>query len=107
MDAINTTLANLGVDAATAGVWAGAGFLLGLILIGRRPLGLLGDLLLGIIGGIAGGFLFNRTGLDLDQYATRIAPSLGEENAAYVGAFAEAFIGALVLLILARVLIRR
>lgn len=114
MEAVNNFAATyLQTDATTLGIWAGAGFLLGLILIGRRPLGLIGDLLFGIIGGVGGGYLFNRTGLDLDQYVARIAPSLQNadgsmsQNAIYIGSFAEAFIGALVLLILLRIIIRR
>jgi uncharacterized membrane protein YeaQ/YmgE (transglycosylase-associated protein family) len=61
---------------------------------------------------VAGGWAFNRfdenvPAIDLGQYAKQAASSLTDVNAAYIGAFAEAFIGALVLLILARLLIRR
>jgi uncharacterized membrane protein YeaQ/YmgE (transglycosylase-associated protein family) len=112
MDALNRIAETLGADVNTIGVWAGAGFLLGLIMIGRRPLGLIGDLLLGIIGGAAGGWAFNYfdesvPAIDLGQYAQRVASSLSEQSAGYIGAFAEAFIGAFVLLILARLFVRR
>jgi len=107
MNAVNDLLAKLGVDATTAGVWLGAGVIVALIMIGRRPLGLFGDLLISILGAVAGGWASGRFGLDLGPQAMRIAPSLTETNAAYVGAFAEAFIGALVLLVVARLVIRR
>lgn len=107
MDSLDQYAAYLGVDAITAGVWIATGFLLGLIMIGKRPLGLLGDLFFGIAGAIGGGWGFIRAGIDLGEYATQIAPSLSELNAAYVGAAAEAFIGALVILILLRLVIRR
>jgi uncharacterized membrane protein YeaQ/YmgE (transglycosylase-associated protein family) len=100
----------LGVSAITAGIWAGAGFVLGLIMVGRRPLGLFGDILLGLIGGVGAGWALNRFGgemLDLGKYERQIAPSLSEVNAGYIGAFAESFIGALVLLLLIRLFIRR
>ena len=96
----------LGTDPLTLGIWAGAGLVLSLVLIGRRPLGLLGDIVLGVLGGIAGGWAFNRFGVDLGVYATRVAPSLTVEATRHIGAFAEAFVGALALPVLARLLIR-
>jgi uncharacterized membrane protein YeaQ/YmgE (transglycosylase-associated protein family) len=117
MEAFNSIAATLGTDINTIGVWAGAGFLLGLIMIGRRPLGLVGDLLLGIIGGVAGGWAFNTfddrvPAIDLGPYVLNAAAGLGvtsltEVGAAYIGAFFEALIGALVLLIIVRLFVRR
>ncbi len=62
MEALNNIVATLGVDLTTAGIWLGAGFVLGLIMVGRRPLGLFGDILLGLVGGAAGGWAFERFG---------------------------------------------
>jgi len=107
MEKINEIVAMLGVDLTTAGVWAGAGLVLGVILIGRRPLGLIGDILFGVIGGIGGGWAFNKFEIDLGQYATQISESITPETAALIGAFAEAFVGALVLLVILRILVRR
>jgi uncharacterized membrane protein YeaQ/YmgE (transglycosylase-associated protein family) len=79
-------------------------------MVGRRPLGLFGDIVLGLVGAIGAGWAFVRFGgeaADLGKYARQIAPSLTDANAGYIGAFVEAFIGALVLLILIRLLIRR
>jgi uncharacterized membrane protein YeaQ/YmgE (transglycosylase-associated protein family) len=111
MDKVNAALgavaAALGTDVLTLGVWAGAGFVLSLILIGRRPLGLAGDVLLGVAGGIGGGWAAKRFGIDLSVYALQIAPSLSENAAGVIGAFAEAFVGALIPPVLARLVIRR
>lgn len=107
METLNQYAAYLGVDAITAGVWIGTGFILGLIMVGKRPLGLLGDLIFGIAGAIGGGWGFIRANIDLGEYATQVAASLDATTAGYVGAAAEAFIGALVILILLRLIIRR
>lgn len=107
MDKLNEYAAMLGADATTVGVWAGAGLILGVILIGRRPLGLFGDLLFGILGGVGGGWAFNKFNIDLGQYVTKVSDSLSENTVALVGAGLEAAVGALVLLILLRLLIRR
>jgi uncharacterized membrane protein YeaQ/YmgE (transglycosylase-associated protein family) len=113
METLNNFAASLGVDLIMAGIWLGAGFVLGLIMVGRRPLGLFGDLVIGLIGGGASGYLFHRFGgttIDAGQYVSMLAPSLDDANPnypAYIGAFAEAFVGALVLLVLVRLFIRR
>jgi uncharacterized membrane protein YeaQ/YmgE (transglycosylase-associated protein family) len=118
MEALNSIATALGAESInTVFVWVGAGFLLGLIMIGRRPLGLLGDLLLGVIGGVAGGWAFLRfagsvPAIDLSQYVSSLATRVGvtsltETGADYIGAFLEAFVGALVLLILTRLFVRR
>lgn len=107
MQTLNEAAAYLGVDAITLGVWLGTGFMLGLIMVGKRPLGLLGDLFFGMVGGLGGGWGFVQADIDLAQYASQIAPTLSEQSAGYVGAAAEAFIGALLLLVLLRLVIRR
>ena len=96
----------LDTDLTTLAIWAGAGFVLSLILIGRRPLGLLGDILLGVLGGIGGGWAFQRFGVDLGAYAAQIAESLSADATRHIGSFAEAFVGALVPTLLARIFIR-
>lgn len=107
MESLNQYAAYLGVDAITAAVWIGTGFVLGLIMVGKRPLGLLGDLVVGILGAVGSGWGFIQADIDLGDYAAQVAPTLSEPNAGYVGAAAEAFIGALVILILLRLVIRR
>ncbi len=107
MDVLNQYAGYLGVDAITAGVWIATGFVLGLIMVGKRPLGLMGDLFFGIAGAVGGGWGFIRANIDLGQYATQVAATLSETSAGYIGAAAEAFIGALVILILLRLVIRR
>jgi uncharacterized membrane protein YeaQ/YmgE (transglycosylase-associated protein family) len=118
MEALNSIATALGAESInTVFVWVGAGFLLGLIMIGRRPLGLIGDLLLGIIGGVAGGWVFLKfagglPALDLAAHVTNLATRVGvtsltETSAGYIGAFLEALIGALLLLILTRLFVRR
>jgi uncharacterized membrane protein YeaQ/YmgE (transglycosylase-associated protein family) len=97
-------------DVTTAGIWLGAGFVLGLIMVGRRPLGLIGDLIAGLVGGAGAGYAFDRfapASLDLAQYPQKLLHSLSHERAEYVVAFVIAFVGALILLILMRLLIRR
>ena len=94
-------------DLTTLAIWAGAGLALGVILVGRRPLFFIGDVILGVAGGIGGGWAANRFGLDLGQYVSRVAADLPEGMDERIGAGAEAFLGALVLLLLARILIRR
>ncbi|MGD2133192.1 MAG: hypothetical protein PVI23_10395 [Maricaulaceae bacterium] len=108
MEYVNQAVELLGAgDVTTLAIWAGAGLLLGIILVGRRPLFFIGDVVLGVLGGIAGGWAFNRFGVDLGQYVTQIAPDVSETLAAQIGAGVEAAIGAIVLLILARIVIRR
>lgn len=114
MEALDGIAQQLGAaDSIVLAVWAGTGLVLGLIMIGKRPLGLLGDLLFGIIGGVGGGWLFLKFAhprdINLGTLIQENIPvdSLTPENAVYIGAAVEAFIGALVILVILRIIIRR
>jgi len=93
-----------GIPAVTLIIWCSAGLVAGMLLMGRRPIGLLGDLIVGVLGGFLAGWVVSKTGFDLGQYIS------GIESAAlkgYLVAFLTALIGAVVVLIILRVLIRR
>ncbi len=114
MEVLNNIAAQLGAaDVVVLAIWAGTGLVLGLIMIGKRPLGLLGDMILGAAAGVGGGWAFlnflHPRDINLATLIQENIPleSLTPENAIYIGAAAEAFIGALVILILLRLIIRR
>lgn len=64
-----------------------AGFVAGNVMKAKRPYGALGDIVLGIVGGMVGGFLLTLVGLGANGL---------------VGSFVTAFIGAVVLIWAAR-----
>ncbi len=68
-----------------------AGWVAGQIMGGRRPYGLLGDLVLGLIGGVAGSWLFG---------------VLGIAAGGYIGYFVTALVGAILLIFLVRLIKR-
>jgi uncharacterized membrane protein YeaQ/YmgE (transglycosylase-associated protein family) len=76
-------------------VGAIAGWLAGLVVKGRG-FGLVGDIIIGIVGALIGGWLLPRLGI-------RISAGI---NNVEIGQFIEAFIGAVILLIILR-LVRR
>jgi uncharacterized membrane protein YeaQ/YmgE (transglycosylase-associated protein family) len=76
-------------------VGAVAGWLAGLVVKGRG-FGLVGDIIIGIVGALIGGWLLPRLGI-------RISAGI---NNVEIGQFIEAFIGAVILLIILR-LVRR
>lgn len=69
-----------------------AGWLAKKVIPGEGPGGILGDLVIGIVGSVIGGFLFSRTGL---------------ESSGIIWTIFTAFFGAVLLLWLARTLTRR
>lgn len=69
-----------------------AGYVAGLILKGRRPFGLIGDMILGIVGAFVGGWLLGAIGIALPG--------------GLIGSFVVALIGAVIILFVVR-LIRR
>jgi uncharacterized membrane protein YeaQ/YmgE (transglycosylase-associated protein family) len=76
-------------------VGAVAGWLAGLVVTGRG-FGLVGDIIIGVVGALIGGWLLPRLGIHI---------SAGINNVE-IGQFIEAFIGAVILLIILR-LVRR
>lgn len=93
------------IDLITIGIWAAAGVVLGAVfLVGRRPLGFIGDVVLGIIGGFLAGFAGVKLGFDFANYIP--ADMVSVDNAARISSFITALIGALVLLILIRLIKR-
>jgi uncharacterized membrane protein YeaQ/YmgE (transglycosylase-associated protein family) len=64
-----------------------AGYLAGSVMKGRRPYGLVGDLVLGLLGAVVGGFLLSL---------------LGFSGSGLIATFITAFIGAVVLIFLVR-----
>jgi uncharacterized membrane protein YeaQ/YmgE (transglycosylase-associated protein family) len=102
----------LGVSAdyTTLAIWAGAGIVAGALLLGRRPLGFIGDLIVGILGGALGGwgadYAAANLGFDANTMVEGWVPESYASYAPYVSTFATAFVGALVLLIIIRLLKR-
>jgi len=68
-----------------------AGYLAGNVMKGRRPYGLIGDLILGLLGAVVGGFLLSL---------------LGFSGSGLIATFITAFIGAVILIFLSRQLKR-
>ncbi len=68
-----------------------AGWLAGKIMKGRKGYGLLGNIIVGCIGSLIGGFLLDILGISL---------SLGIKYGDLIGSLITAFIGALVLLVI-------
>jgi uncharacterized membrane protein YeaQ/YmgE (transglycosylase-associated protein family) len=65
-----------------------AGMLAKMVVPGEGPGGILGDLIIGIVGAFAGGWLFNTF--------------LGHSYSGWIGSTVVAFVGAMVLLVLLR-----
>jgi len=68
-----------------------AGWLAGKVMKGQKGYGLLGNIVIGCIGSLIGGFVFDLLGISL---------SLGIQHADIVGSLITAFVGALVLLVI-------
>jgi len=75
MIALADAAASLGLDFAMVSGWAFAGLVAGLVMIGGRPLGLFGDLILGVLAGTASGWAAARFGLE--PWPSRILAMLG------------------------------
>lgn len=102
MDAL-TNMVVFGVPAITLGIWFAAGLAAGVLLMGRRPVGLLGDLVIGVLGGFLGGWATERLGVRFADYISGIDPNLAN----YIGEFLTALAGAIIVLIVLRLVIRR
>jgi uncharacterized membrane protein YeaQ/YmgE (transglycosylase-associated protein family) len=102
MDALNT-IEFFGIPGVTLATWFAAGLVAGALLMGRRPVGLLGDLVIGVLGGFLGGWATQATGVRLADYIGGVDPTI----ASYIGDFLTAVIGAVVVLLVLRVVIRR
>lgn len=98
-----STIEFFGIPGVQLATWFAAGLVAGALLMGRRPVGLLGDLVIGVLGGLIGGWATRRFGLDLSQYIGGVDANL----ARYIGDFLTAVIGAIVVLLVIRIVIRR
>ncbi|MGD2133193.1 MAG: hypothetical protein PVI23_10400 [Maricaulaceae bacterium] len=92
-----------GIAATTWGIWFAAGLVAGALLMGRRPLGFLGDLIIGVAGGMLGGWATGKLGVRLANYIG----GLDEPIRGYLGDFLTALAGAIIVLLVLRLLIRR
>jgi uncharacterized membrane protein YeaQ/YmgE (transglycosylase-associated protein family) len=98
-----TTIDFFGIQGTTLAIWFAAGLVAGALLLGRRPIGLLGDLVIGVIGGFLGGWVTQRTGIRLANYIGGVDPAIAN----YIGDFLTAVIGAIIVLLIIRLFIRR
>jgi uncharacterized membrane protein YeaQ/YmgE (transglycosylase-associated protein family) len=71
-------------------IGAVAGWLAGKIMKGKRGYGLLGNIVIGCIGSLIGGFLFDLLGISL---------SLGIKYESLITSLITAFVGAIILLV--------
>jgi uncharacterized membrane protein YeaQ/YmgE (transglycosylase-associated protein family) len=92
-----------GIPAFTLGLWLVAGLVAGALLMGRRPLGLLGDLAVGLIGGFFGGWLMDRMDVKVSDYIDGVNNRIANQ----IGEFFTALVGAIIVLLILRVVIRR
>jgi uncharacterized membrane protein YeaQ/YmgE (transglycosylase-associated protein family) len=91
------------IDVFTVGTWAAAGLLIGLLfVVGQRPMGLIGDIILGIFGGFLFGFLGVILKFDFADYM----PASTGEYAPRIASFLAALLGGLTLLVLIRLIKR-
>lgn len=96
-------VAFFGVPGVTIALWFAAGAAAGTLLMGKRPFGLLGDLVIGVLGGFLGGWATAKTGLRLERYISGIDDGL----ASTLAEFLTALIGAIVVLVIIRLVVRR
>lgn len=94
-----------GIPATLLAIWFAAGLVAGVLLMGRRPIGFLGDLVVGVLGGFLGGWATTRFGFDLGRYIGGLDDK--PELKANLVEFLTALIGAIVVLLILRILIRR
>lgn len=98
-----STIEFFGIPGVTLATWFAAGLVAGALLLGRRPVGLLGDLVIGVLGGFLGGWVTQRFNIRLADYIGGVDPTIAN----YIGDFLTAVIGAVVVLLIIRVIIRR
>jgi len=72
-------------------IGAVAGWLAGMVMKGRKGYGILGNIIVGCIGSLIGGFLFDLLGVNL---------SLGIRYEGLITSLITAFIGAIILLLI-------
>jgi uncharacterized membrane protein YeaQ/YmgE (transglycosylase-associated protein family) len=84
--------------------WFAAGLAAGSLLGGRRPVGLFGDLIVGVLGGFLGGWAADKTGIRLSDLFEGV---MSQRLAGVVGEFLTALVGALIVLVILRIAIRR
>ena len=103
--------------------WAAAGAVAGLLLMGRRPIGLLGDIVIGVLGGFLGGWARVRVPNFIAGLVENTSPEtaaqirnfhfrdqiggVSPEIAEHVGNFIIALLGAMVVLALLRSVMRK
>jgi uncharacterized membrane protein YeaQ/YmgE (transglycosylase-associated protein family) len=92
-----------GVKGVTLAIWAVAGLFAGALVKGRRPLGLLGDLVVGLLGGFLGGAVLEATGFSIADHIQRVPADLTNALAKFI----TALVGAIVVLVVLRFMIRR
>ena len=91
-----------GIHVLTLAVWTIAGMLAGTLFGGGGP-GLIGRVILGVAGGLGGGWATQAFNVDLSQHVTGFPPGVST----HIVSFLTALIGALTLLILLRIFTRR
>ncbi len=92
-----------GIDVVTLGLWIIVGVLAGSLLPGRRPLGLLGSMIGGVLGGLGAGYVIKQyPSLNPAQYISGVDPTIQ----GWIGAFIAALVGAIVVLLLLRIIFR-
>ncbi len=115
MDAILNTLSETwaslegmsfgGIELTTLLTWFAAGIVAGILLMGRRPVGFLGDMVIGVLGGLLGGWVTQATGFRLSELIGGMDDNPGLRD--FIGNFLTAVVGAIVVLILLRLIIRK
>lgn len=101
MEVTGFSLAYAGMNPFELAVWIGiglaAGFIARQIIRGPKPLGLFGDMLIGLIGAFGLGWVLRRFGFDLSEYILRLVPDLSTSIAIWIDVGLTALVGALIL----------
>ncbi|MCG8441939.1 MAG: hypothetical protein MI723_09025 [Caulobacterales bacterium] len=92
-----------GIPVVTLGIWILAGMLAGTLFAGGGPVGFIGNVIFGVLGGLVGGWATSTLGINPASFITGVSP----EVAAYGGSFITALFGALILLIVLRFIVPR
>lgn len=107
-DQINSFLSSFegvtfgGIEVVTLATWFAAGIVAGALFMARRPVGFLGDMVVGVLGGLLGGWVTQVTGFRL---ANLIDGMEDDHLRTFIGDFLTAVAGAIVVLILIRLVI--
>lgn len=93
-----------GISFVMIGVWMFIGVIAGGLLPGRRPLGMLGSMIGGVIGALGAGYVVDQfPKLNPAGYISGLPTNITE----MVGALIAALVGALIVLILLRLFVRK